>query len=533
MGQVIKRQSKKGWRFYLKYVDLDGTRRTRAVKHCETEEEALEELKVIEVNVRQGRMGIAAPPKPDPEAERRKTITVREIGAEFGTRYSDRTDKRKKKDVVAYRKRTLRLLEKRIYGTLGDRAAASVTKRDVIGLVDALGEGDDAYAESSLGSTINTLSKVYGWAIEERLIDCANPCAKIRRDAGEDKGPITSEKYLSKEEAQNLLVFVQEQAASAATPETAMLATMIAVGLYAGLRKGELLGLRWPAVDLERNQIEVSRSYDGKTKSSKTRFVPVGPRLATILRAWKTECPKTDKGRVFPVAGNEDDLGDSWQMFGLEQAMRSAGCHVPPKAWHALRHSFASHFIMSGGNVVTLQRLLGHAKIETTVNIYSHLAPDFMAAEVARLDFSRPLPADVADIAEARAKKIMEQLERDPEVSAFLRAALELGSVAESGGLASRREKLPQRALLDELASDVDAERVLSVLPDRLDEIQRQDHLGGRRHDELHRHRACVRIETEESAVHAGPGRSREPYQREAPRRRGGGVALKLQDETS
>ena len=55
---------------------------------------------------------------------------------------------------------------------------------------------------------------------------------------------------------------------------------------------------------------------------------------------------------------------------------------------------------MSGANILTVSRLLGHRKIETTM-IYSHLAPDFMATEVARLRFDLPI-AGVTPIATAR-----------------------------------------------------------------------------------------------------------------------------------
>ena len=45
--------------------------------------------------------------------------------------------------------------------------------------------------------------------------------------------------------------------------------------------------------------------------------------------------------------------------------------------FHALRHTFATHFMMNGGNIITLQKILGHSKIEQTMN-YAHFAPDFL-----------------------------------------------------------------------------------------------------------------------------------------------------------
>jgi integrase len=60
---------------------------------------------------------------------------------------------------------------------------------------------------------------------------------------------------------------------------------------YAGLRRGEALGLRWTDADLDRRMLTVRRSYDGITKSSKQRMVPVPAELAVILKAYKLADP--------------------------------------------------------------------------------------------------------------------------------------------------------------------------------------------------------------------------------------------------
>jgi site-specific recombinase XerD len=60
--------------------------------------------------------------------------------------------------------------------------------------------------------------------------------------------------------------------------------------------------------------------------------------------------------------------------------------------------------MMSGGNILTLQKLLGHSSVAVTMK-YAHLAPDFMRDEIARLRFERP-SARVADMAEHRALSV-------------------------------------------------------------------------------------------------------------------------------
>lgn len=67
------------------------------------------------------------------------------------------------------------------------------------------------------------------------------------------------------------------------------------------MRKGELCGLRWTDVDLDRGLISVRRSYRSTPKSGKGRHVPINPRLAPVLRAWKVQCPGTSEGLAFPT----------------------------------------------------------------------------------------------------------------------------------------------------------------------------------------------------------------------------------------
>ena len=72
--------------------------------------------------------------------------------------------------------------------------------------------------------------------------------------------------------------------------------------------------------------------------------------------------------------------------LGLPAAMQKIGLRPLPHPWHALRHTFASHYVMQGGNILALQKILGHADLRMTL-IYAHLAPDFLDGEMDRLKF--------------------------------------------------------------------------------------------------------------------------------------------------
>ena len=64
----------------------------------------------------------------------------------------------------------------------------------------------------------------------------------------------------------------------------------------------------------------------------------------------------------------------------------AASCKPLSRGWHGLRHTFASQFVMNGGSLVALQKILGHSTVEMTM-IYAHLAPDFLGTEMNRIKF--------------------------------------------------------------------------------------------------------------------------------------------------
>lgn len=176
---------------------------------------------------------------------------------------------------------------------------------------------------------------------------------------------------------------------------------MIATAIYTGMRKGELYGLRWSDVHLDAGRIDVMRSYRLLPKSGKVRHLPIHPDLARILRGWRERCPTSTEALVFAVNGR---MGDRFESLGLPALLVAAECKRPKKPWHSLRHTFASHFMMAGGNILTLQKLFGHSSVAMTM-IYAHLAPDFMAGEVARMSFA-PTSGELRNIEEERRRRV-------------------------------------------------------------------------------------------------------------------------------
>lgn len=157
---------------------------------------------------------------------------------------------------------------------------------------------------------------------------------------------------------------------------------MIVLAVNTGLRLGELLALRWDAVDLKAGRLHVreaaARGIVGTPKSGRSREVPLNDTAIAALRGWQhlrgpmVFC--TDAGRM--LTKNEAKAP-------LRRAQRRAG--IVALGWHDLRHTFASHLVMRGVAIKAVQELLGHATIEMTMR-YAHLAPTVTRDAVRTLD---------------------------------------------------------------------------------------------------------------------------------------------------
>ena len=197
-----------------------------------------------------------------------------------------------------------------------------------------------------------------------------------------------------REDVGRLLTVLREIGNELHRPELYPLFALLA---YTGLRRGEALGLRWPDVDLDRRMITVRRSYDGQTKSNKHRTVPVPASLVSTLRAYRLAEPWQGE-LVFPNAAG----GMYSPNAKLETLLRRglARVKLPRIRVHDLRHIFASHFVMGGGDIFTLQRILGHSTPQLTSDTYAHLSPAHLAGEGDRVAYPEPgQPAKVLPFA--------------------------------------------------------------------------------------------------------------------------------------
>ena len=148
---------------------------------------------------------------------------------------------------------------------------------------------------------------------------------------------------------------------------------MILLSINTGLRQGELLSLRWDAVDLENALLTV---HDENTKSGRTRHIPLNDEALSTLQDWRHQ---TAADLVFPGRDGSamTEIKTAWRKL-----LTDAG--IDNFRWHDMRHHFASRLVMAGVDLNTVRELLGHADLKMTLR-YAHLAPEHKAAAVQKL----------------------------------------------------------------------------------------------------------------------------------------------------
>lgn len=151
-----------------------------------------------------------------------------------------------------------------------------------------------------------------------------------------------------------------------------------ATALYAGLRRGELMALRWGDVDLSRSLIEVARAWDPKERQmvapksdAGRRRVPIALALHGFLAPLSQKAGGDPLDLVFGVEGTPFSASSvserarrAWKVAALE-----------PICLHGCRHTFASLMIAAGVNAKALSTFMGHSNISITLDRYGHLMP--------------------------------------------------------------------------------------------------------------------------------------------------------------
>ncbi len=171
--------------------------------------------------------------------------------------------------------------------------------------------------------------------------------------------------------------------------------------LFTGMRRGELVGLRWSDIDLDRATVSVGRSVGvvmldghrtmniGQTKTAKARVVDLDAGTVGVLREWRKARGVVGLGLVRQSAyvfgqldgGHMDpDTLSSRFVRHLTSAGRALGTDaVPVVRVHDLRHTHATALLRAGTPVKVVSERLGHSDVMTTLRVYQHVMPGMQA----------------------------------------------------------------------------------------------------------------------------------------------------------
>jgi integrase len=215
---------------------------------------------------------------------------------------------------------------------------------------------------AALSHALSIAIKDLGWLEDSPMRKVTKP----REPRGRDR-------FLSDEERTALL-----DACRASSSR--WLYTVVVLALSTGMRSGEIMGLRWPQVDLARRQLLLR-----DTKNGASRAVPIAGLALTLMQsAAKVRRIDTDivfYGNALAMPGTAlkpVDLKKPW-------ATVVAKAKLVDFRFHDLRHSAASYLAMNGASTIEIAAVLGHKTLQM-VKRYSHLANSHTAAVVSAMN---------------------------------------------------------------------------------------------------------------------------------------------------
>ncbi len=356
-GHVFRVQRKRGPAWYAKYRLPDGRQRQRKIGPAwtsrgrppagyHTKRTAEDWLRELLDQARRGTL----------QGMVRTGATFADAAAEF-LRYAEDDRLLKPSTLVGYRS----IIRTYLLPAFGERRLEDISAHEIEGWRTQLEGRRRPLSNATKNRILVLLHGVLGRACRVWGLPL-NPASSVQRHAVRSSGDI---EVFSPEEVWALA------RAAASERDGAIFLT----AAFTGLRRGELLALRWRDVDFAGAALRVRASYAGgaltSPKSGKVRSVPLAPEVAEALarlagREWFTG----DDDLVFPgEAGDYLDGSALRRRYNL--ALRRAG--LRPLRFHDLRHTFGTR-VIAKVDIRRVQEWMGHADVQTTMR-YLHFVP--------------------------------------------------------------------------------------------------------------------------------------------------------------
>jgi integrase len=246
---------------------------------------------------------------------------------------------------------------------VGNRALTSISARQIDSLrVQRLRE----VSPVTVNIELRTLRSAFNTALRWRLIR-ENPFKEVQLCPIADVAP----PYFSLLEFQKLIGGIKQD----------WFRNVVIVAVLTGMRRGEILNLRWSDVDLEKRVIKIESTGNFRTKMGKRRIVPMNPQVLWIIE----HLDGTTKNE-FVFAYNGRRIQERTLSLRFKRLVRQLKLD-DKMHFHSLRHTFASWLVQGGATLYEVQRLLGHSSSKVT-EIYSHLQPEQMHNTVNKIVIS-------------------------------------------------------------------------------------------------------------------------------------------------
>ena len=146
-----------------------------------------------------------------------------------------------------------------------------------------------------------------------------------------------------------------------------------------GLRAGEVLGLQWEDIDLDRQLLRIRRSaWYGNIQTTKSQasetVLPTPNSLSEILKGYRTKWQPNPQGFLFVTRNGRPPSSNKVVECHLWTILDALG--IPRCGLHAFRHTHTALLLDSGATPKVVQRQLRHADVRTTLEIYGHVVGD-------------------------------------------------------------------------------------------------------------------------------------------------------------
>lgn len=258
---------------------------------------------------------------------------------------------------------------------LGSKLLKDLQRADVAALVRGL--QDDGRGATTVRRIHAVLSSALADAVQDGLL--AENVAKGARLPRVDRQRV---EVWTPEQAGKFLEAVAEH----------RLGPLFELAILTGMRRGELVGLRWSDVDLLTRTITVTTQLvltssgvvegTAKTDSGQGRRVPLSERAVSVLMGWRLrqDADREEWGEAYRDSGRvftwED--GREYRPDYVSKLFRTLteGKELPPMHFHSLRHLHASLMLASGQDLTVVAKTMGHSTSQITRDLYAHLFED-------------------------------------------------------------------------------------------------------------------------------------------------------------